>query len=162
MAGFIQFTDIEGESKDANHDAWINLISFTQPVSKPVVTGQAGSARTPGDTVAGDINVVMELDKSGPKLAAACCSGLRFDDVKIELTGSVGENKRSVYWTYELKKVYITSWDLDGDAQGDGTATQNLLLNAEEITWKYTEYGEDGTAKGDVEKSFNTSTGEVN
>ena len=162
MAGFIQFTDIDGESKDANHDGWTNLISFSQPISKPVVTGQSGSSRTPGDTVAGDLVVDMELDKSGPKLAAACCAGTRFDDVKIELTGSVGENKRSTYWTYELKKVYVTSWGLGGATQGDGTANQMLSLNAEEITWKYTEHDASGSAQGDVEKSFNTETGEVN
>ena len=162
MAGFIQFTDIEGESKDANHSGWTNLISFSQPLSKPVVTGQSGSTRTPGDTVAGDLAVTLELDKSGPKLAAACAAGTRFDDVKIELTGSVGENKRSKYWTYDLKKVYVTSFSLGGATQGEGTATVDLSLNAEEITWKYTEYDESGTAKGDVEKSFNTVSGEVN
>ena len=87
MAGYIKFDGIEGESKDKDHKAWIDILSFGQAVHQP--GGSAtGATRRRGDVILEDITCAKLLDKSSPKIAESVCKGKVFPKVEIELTAS--------------------------------------------------------------------------
>ena len=85
MAGYVQIGDIKGESVDANHKDWINLLSVSQSVSRPMRAGISGSTRQRASADLGDIICVKEVDASTPKLIQAICDGRNYPEVKIDL-----------------------------------------------------------------------------
>ena len=113
-SGYVKFEGIDGESKSKDHDRWSEIVSFSQPISKPG-GGATGSTRRRGDVVLEDIVIVKQLDKASPKLAEAICMGKVFPKVEIHLTGpSEGSTCLGTFYAYELTNVMITSYKVSG------------------------------------------------
>ncbi|PIE66991.1 MAG: hypothetical protein CSA23_06275 [Deltaproteobacteria bacterium] len=149
MAAFIKFSDIEGEAKDAKHEGWSDLASFSQAITKPGA-GMTGQSRRRGDAIAEDLVCSKELDKASPKIAEKCLNGKIFDTVQIEMTASISDEGRQTYLAYEMKKVMVTSYNVSGVGQGEQVPMEDFTLNFEEIKVTYTEYDASGTKKGDL------------
>ena len=73
MAGYIKIGDIEGESTDKNHAGWINVLTVSQSLSRPMQSGISGSTRQRASVTCGDVIITKEMDASTPKLIQACC-----------------------------------------------------------------------------------------
>ena len=162
-AAYIKIGDIKGEAADTDHKEWIDILSVSQSITRG--EGLTGQSRRRGDVVLGDIVCVKELDKSSPKLAEAVCTGAIIPSIEIELTRPVpnadGTTGRVVYLRYELKNVMITSYSVNGSAQGEDVPMEDFSLNFEEIKVTYTEQDKDtGQAKGNVEYSWKVEEGE--
>jgi type VI secretion system secreted protein Hcp len=150
-AGYIKFDGVDGESKDANHDKWIDITSFQQTITR----AQGAVRATP---VFEDIQVVKEVDKSSPKLAESLAREQMFPSVIIHFTKSIGGVEEQTYYTYELKNVMITSYSIGGTA--DTLPREEISLNFEEIKATYTEYDDkSGQKKGNVEYSWKVEEG---
>jgi len=149
-AGFIKFDGVDGESQDDKHVKWIDVLSFSQTISRE--KSSSVSARASGGPVFHDIVVVKELDKSSPKLAESVAIGKVFPKVEIHLTSSAG-----TYYTYELTNVMVTSYSISGDA--DDRPTEEISLNFEEIKVTYTEYDSEKKSKGKIEYSWKIEEG---
>ena len=149
-AAYLKFDGVDGEAKDDKHEKWIDVLSFSQTISR----GDSGnlSARASSSPVFHDIVVVKELDKSSPKIAESIALGKVFPKVEIELTSSAG-----TYYVYELTNVLVTSYSVNGDA-GE-RPTEEVSLNFEEIKVTYTEYGSDGNSKGNIEYNWKVEKG---
>ena len=149
-AAFLKFDGVDGESKDANHDKWIDVLSFSQTITRE--ESSAGAARQRADVVFGDVVVVKELDKSSPKLAESMFMGKVFPKVEIHVASNVG-----TYFAYELTNVMVTSYSISGDA--DDRPTEEVAFNFEEIKMIYTEMDSEGKSKGKVEASWKVEEG---
>jgi len=148
-AAYIKFDGVDGESQDAKHKEWIEILSFSQTISR----GDSGaSVRSSAGAVFQDIVLTKELDKSSPKLAESIAMGKVFPILEFHLTSSAG-----TYYAYELKNVMVTSYSISGDA--DERPTEQISLNFEEIKTTYTEYGPDGSKKGNVEYTWKVEEG---
>ena len=123
---YIKFPDIEGESMDANHDKWIDVLSIDWGAHKPGAGGDA--ARRRGDVKYGDITMTKEVDASSPKLMLACANGTHFPSVELEAPERPGA--QATYMKYKLEKVRITSYSID--ATGD-RPMETITLNYEKI-----------------------------
>jgi type VI secretion system secreted protein Hcp len=168
---FIKFDGVDGESKDADHDKWIDVLSFCQGLSTPG-GGATGATRRRGAVVMEDIACSKELDKSSPKIAEAVCKGKVFPKVEIHLTSTYGGDREITYLKYELTNVMVTGYKICGQNPGgnrvnpDGTAgeeevpTEDFALNFEEIKVTYTENDSKGKKKGNVEYSWKVEEGE--
>ena len=55
--------------------------------------------------------------------------------------------------------MLVTSYSIGGSAQSDPVPTETLSLNFEEIKVTYTEFGETGQAKGNVEYTWKVEEG---
>lgn len=162
-AAYMKFDGVDGESTDHAHKDWINLLSFSQGITRG--KGLTGSSRRRGDVVLEDIVCVKELDKASPKLAEAVCTGAVIPTIEIELTrptiNADGTNGRVVYLRYELKNVMVTSYSVSGAGQAEDVPMEDFSLNFEEIKVTYTEQDKDtGQAKGKVEYSWKVEEGE--
>ncbi len=159
MAGFIKFDGVDGETKDKDHKAWSDLLSFSQGIHKPG-GGATGQTRRRGDTVMEDVQVVKELDKSSPKLAESVCNGKVYPKVLIDFTASYTDQGRVTYLSYELKNVSVSAYNFSGVGQSDLVPTESISLNFEEIKVTYIENDSQGKKKGNVEYSWKVEEGE--
>lgn len=159
MAGYVKLGSIVGESTEPNHKDWINLLSVSQGISRPVAPGASGSTRQRSSATLEDILLVKELDKSTPKLAEAICTGVNFPKVEIHLCTSSEGGSRIPYFKYELKNVRVTSYNVSGATDGGQPPTEQLSLNYEEIKWTYDELDKENKSKGHVETQWKVEEG---
>ena len=83
---FIKFDGIEGESTDAKHAGWIEIINFDLDVGQRVsrTASSVGGATTERADFS-EFGFSKLLDKATPKLALACAAGTHFDKIVIEI-----------------------------------------------------------------------------
>ena len=155
---FVKFDGIDGESTEARHTKWSDVLSVSEGISRPD-TGTAGSTRTRGAAQYKDIVISKELDKASVKLREALALGRVIPTVEIEVTATYG-GARVTYFKYELKNVLISSFQMDASGNDQaGPPVESVSLNFEEITITYTEYDDAGAKKGDVVFTYQVDTG---
>ena len=71
MAIFAKYDGIDGESKDENHDTWIDVLELDWSVQRPE-RGVSGHARRRGAVVVEDMSLTIEYEKAAPKLLEKC------------------------------------------------------------------------------------------
>ncbi len=158
MAAFMKFDGVDGESQDAKHKGWIDLLSFSQSIHQPG-SGATGVARRRGDVIMDDIRCSKLLDKSSPKIGESVCNGKVYPKVEIEMTASYTDDARVTYYRYELKNVLVTSYNVSGSGQSQDVPSEDFSLNFEEIKVTYTENDNAGKKKGNVEYSWKVEEG---
>jgi type VI secretion system secreted protein Hcp len=158
MAGYIKIGDIKGESTDASHKEWIDLMSVSMSIDRP--TGGTNARRNKGSAHLGDIMITKELDASTPKVIEAICDGRNFGEVQIDLCSSQGGSKRVPFFTVKMKNVRVSNYSVSGHSVGD-SATESMSLNYEEIEWIYDKMGKDGKSTGKVDASWKVEEGEA-
>ena len=161
MAGYLKIGDIKGESSEPDHKEWINLLSVSQGVSRPMPTGASGSTRQRSAATLGDIVIVKELDKSTPKLVEAICKGTNFKEVLIHLTTSSEGEKRTPYMVWTLTNARVTDYSVSGATDGGTVPTESISLNYEEVKWTYDELDKENKSKGKVETAWKVEEGTV-
>ncbi len=144
---FANYEGIDGESRDANHDKWIEILRYEWGVEKPNAT--IGESRRRGAAVVEDLVIEFEYEKASPKLLEKCYKGEVIPEMEIELTATYG-GARATYLRYEMKNVLCTMYSVGGSADG-GPPTVVVANNFEEIKVTYTEYDNEGNSKGTVE-----------
>lgn len=160
MAGYLKIGDIAGEVTEPDHKEWINLLSFSQDVHRPMGQGKSGSTRHRASVSCGDVVVVKEMDSSTPKLVKAVCDGTNFPEVKIDLCTSIGASKRIPYFQYVLKNVIVSSFTVSGQATDTAAVpTESISLNYEEISWTYDKMGKDSKSKGKIAETWKVEEG---
>ncbi|MEZ6136663.1 MAG: type VI secretion system tube protein Hcp [Pirellulaceae bacterium] len=159
MAGYLKIGDIKGESIDAAHPDWINLISVSQSLSRPMQSGISGSTRQRASVTCGDVVVTKEMDSSTPKLIEANCDGTVFKEVLIDVCTSTGGKQRVPYYQWKLEQVMVSSYDVSGQATDGGQFYETISLNFEKIAWTYDKMGKDGKSKGKVDATWDVEKG---
>lgn len=159
MSGYVKIGDIKGESVDKEHKDWINLLSVSQGLTRPMPQGSSGSTRQRGSVSCGDVTLVKELDKSSPKLLEAICDGTVFPEVLIDMVTSTGAGNRKPYFTWVLKNVMVSDFSVAGSTDDGSVPTEQISLNYEEIKWTYDTMGKDGKSTGKVEAEWKVEEG---
>ncbi|MBN1664042.1 MAG: type VI secretion system tube protein Hcp [Deltaproteobacteria bacterium] len=137
---FIQFEDIEGESENAQHYKWCDIISFEHKIQHSIESSTSRLTTLETATV-GDIVVVKELDKASPKLAEACLKGVIIPFVRIEVVilASNTDNTYTyeMYYSYVLKNVMVSRYSISGSGQSYEKPIEQVSLHFEEIIAVY-------------------------
>lgn len=159
MAVFAKYDGIDGESNDANHGKWIDVLSVDWSAHKPG-GGATGQSRRRGAAICEDFSLTVEYEKAGPKLQEKLLKGEVIKKLEVECTATYG-GARATYLKYELKNVMITSYSLNASGNDQsGPPTLTISNNFEEIKVTYTEYDDEGKSKGNVESTFKVEKGE--
>ena len=159
MAAFAKYEGIDGESDDANHGKWIDVLSIDWGAHKPG-GGMTGQSRRRGAAVVEDLSLTMEYEKASPKLQEKCLKGEVIPKLEIETTATYG-GARATYLRFELKNVMVTSYQMHASVNDDvGPPTVVIGNNFEEVKVTYTEYDREGSSKGNVETEFKVEKGE--
>lgn len=154
---FMQVKDIEGESTDDKHQKWIEIMSYSFGASQAVGSlASTGGARSGERVDLQDLAITKNLDKSSPKLFAACCKGTHIPEVTLELCRNTGD--KQTYMIYKLEDVLITSYNPSGTSGGD-IPYESLTLNPAKITLTYTCTDHDtGKPAGQVTANWDQAT----
>lgn len=148
---FLDVEGVEGESKAAGYEDWIDVSDFLSSVSR-----SKGSLRRRVAPVWEDLIVFKELDKASIKLAEAVTDGKVFEEVVLVYNqAKAGGNKIS--YEYRLKDSSVVSYLVDGSAELKPDESVNF--NFERIDWIYTEFGPDGSKKGKIEAWWDLEKG---
>lgn len=154
---FMKIATIDGESQDAKHKKWVELLSYSHGVSQ-----QAGGARSTSGAASGgrtdhqDFHVTKLLDAATPKLNLACSNGEHIKEVKIELCRATKE--KELFMSYVLADVIVTSVQVGGSSQGhDVVPVEQVTFNYAKITWEYKQLDhETGKPIGNVGANWST------
>jgi len=157
MAIFAKYDGVDGESSDANHDRWIDVLSIDWGSSKPG-SGATGQSRRRGSVIVEDMLLTMEYEKSIPKLLETLNKGKVIPKLEIEQTASYG-GSRATYLKYELKNVQITAFDVNASGNDESPPTVAIANYFEEYKVTYTEYDDEGNMNGNVETTWKVKKG---
>jgi type VI secretion system secreted protein Hcp len=154
---FLKIANIPGESTDAKHSEWIEIMSFSHGMSQPAsaqVSRQG--AITTGRVDMQDLTVLKALDKASPKLSLACCKGEHFPSIQLELCRNTGDKQK--YMEYKLTDVVISAVRPGGSSKGDGDVPlEEISLRFGKIQWNYTALDKTGKPKGNVSAGWDLS-----
>lgn len=156
QAWFAKYDGIDGESQDASHGRWIDVLSIDWGVHKPG-GGATGQTRRRGTAVVDDFVITYDYEKASPKVLQACLQGRVIPKLEIEMTSTFGE-RRATYLKYELKNVQCTAYDVSGSAD-DGRPIVVVGNSFEEIKVTYSEWASNGMKRGDVETTWRVEEG---
>ena len=144
---FIKIDGIDGESTDAKHADWIEIISFNCGVDQKASAtassvGGASAERADFDKFA----FSKLLDKASPKLAVACAGGTHINNIVVEVCRS-GTDKVK-YMEYKMTNCIISS--VKTSAGGDFPG-EDVAIDFGKIEWAYTvQKRQGGGASGNV------------
>jgi type VI secretion system Hcp family effector len=151
MAGFAKYDGVDGESFDADHRGWIDVLAFDWAANRGE---SSGPSRRRGDAEVDDFNVVLAYEKAAVKLQEGLVSGKVFPKLTVELTATYG-GTRTTYLEYELTNVMVTSYQINASgSEDDGPPIVAVANSFEEIKVTYTEYDPTGSDLGDVVSEY--------
>ena len=122
QSAFLKFDGVDGESSDASHKGWIDVLSFSQGASKPR-----------GSALLEDFVITKKLDKTSPKMADFLLKGRIIPTVTLELVNS----GKSPYYKVVMSNVIINSFKNGGTCGNQCPVTEEISLSFERITWTY-------------------------
>lgn len=160
MAIFSKYDGVDGESTDATHDKWIDVLSFDWGAEQPGA-GSRGQSRRRGSVQVEDLVLAIDYEKASPKLLEGCLNGRIFPKLEIELTTAAG-GSRATYLRYELANVLVTSYQISAVGDDDDSPPVVVVGNKfEEIKVTYTQLDSSGARVGNVETSYRVETGDA-
>jgi type VI secretion system secreted protein Hcp len=119
---------IPGESKDAKHKNWIDVLSFHWDVMMPqnLRTGEMT-----GPIQLSLFGIVKVHDMSSPRLLQAMILSKRFDSIKLEVCYKGGDNDGMKLVEYVLGDVIIASYKIRAETVGEnrtGAPLEDIAL----------------------------------
>jgi type VI secretion system secreted protein Hcp len=153
--GYVDLGDIKGNSQDAKHKEWIEVLSIGQSVNRNInPTSKPREALTKSQVMLGGIELQKNADESSPELVGAVCEGHVFPEVTIDLV-RVSPEGNEVFYQWVLKDAYIANYSVSGANEGMVETIENLTMCYNEIKWSYKKKDEKGKPQGSVDAGWN-------
>ena len=153
---------IVGESTDADHGGWIEVLAVYHSAKQPAATSHSSVGGRSGRRAEfSDISCVKEIDKATPKLALYCAKGEHIPDLVIEFTmvEPVTSNK-VVYKKVMLKDVVVSAFTpvMSYRSNSEFTHLEEISLRYRQIRWEYTPYDNQGNPGTKVTAGWSLET----
>ena len=142
MEIFLDLGEIKGESTDAAHTDWIDVLSFEHGLERVMPTS-AGGSRVYSGARHEDLTILKAVDKATPSLHLYCCQGRNLDEAVLEFAEPSGA--KFVFYRITLKKPLISSVLPEGDITNRPLETVTLRYQqalteswvGDSIVWEY-------------------------
>jgi len=144
VAIYVKFEGIDGESKDADHEKWIEVLSWSHDRSVPT---DAATGEPAGEAGSSSVVFVKELDKASPKLAESLSTGETMDvefDIMVSTNPPEMVRLKGVLRNSSIAAVHTTDFLYHTGDEMKGSImlmAEQITLNYEKITWTYDEGG---------------------
>lgn len=118
---FLQITGIAGESKEAKHKDWIDVLSWSFGESNPpgLATGSGGGV---GKVQMQDFNFMAVTSKASPKLFLACATGQHMKEARLSAVKAGAMQQEYMSWTFS--DVLVSGYQISGS---DGDVTMDSV-----------------------------------
>ena len=148
---FMNIRGIPGESTDAKHPDWIEVLSFRWGVTQPGSGSRSsGGARSAERCDHQDFSIVKTVDKATPMLFRSCCGGDHISSIRIEVCRATGD--KQAYMRLGLYDVIVSAVRPGGAAKGGETLPlEAVSFNYGKIEVEYRETDHrDGSMHGAI------------
>jgi type VI secretion system secreted protein Hcp len=142
---FLKLGKVNGESIDAKHKDWIQILSWSWGATNHGSAG-TGTGGGTGKVNVQDISITKVMDTSSPLLLKAVTLGEHYDTGQIVVRKASGGKEPLPYLTIDLKEVFVTSYHV-GHGGGD-EFTDQITLNFGEFKLTYQAQDKTGAKKG--------------
>ena len=140
---YLKLGDINGESTDNQHKAWIDIFSYSGGVSPGSVAVGNGAARAVAATNCAPLTVKKLFDRASPTLFTAAVTGQHFSKAQFDFVHA--DAARDVFIKFELNDVVVSATSQSAAAGEGGAATENLSLNFGGVKITYQPQNADGS-----------------
>lgn len=138
---YLKVEGATGESQDANHKEWIDIVSYSWGASQTGAMSGGGGGGA-GKVSFSDLQVLTNLDKATPAILKYCSSGKHVGEVKLSICKAGGSQIE--YATIVLKDVIVTSTLFSGADNGERIHV-NYSFQSSKIEQHYWVQQKDGT-----------------
>lgn len=154
---YLQIDGIRGESKDVEHEGWIELTSAQWGITQPKsATASTAGGHTAERCELRSISVTKLADIASPILMQTCAMGKTIPRAKLEFLRADGQGTRIKYYEVELENVLIGS--VNQAAHEGGILQDSIGLKFSKVKWKYTQQKVSGGSAGNTAGSWNLAT----
>ena len=87
---FMKIDGANGESKDANHKDWTDIVSFSWGATQPGNLASGGGLGA-GKASFNDLHVVARIDMAAPAVMKHCASGKHLSKIELSMCKAGGE-----------------------------------------------------------------------
>ena len=137
---YLQITGIAGESKEAKHKDWIDVLSWSFGESNPGTMAAGGGAGA-GKVQMSDFNFMKATSKASPKLFLACAQGQRMKEAKLSAVKTGAMQQEYLSWTFS--DVLISSYQTTGS--GGDISMDSVSLAFAKVQVEYKPQNPDGS-----------------
>lgn len=144
---YLKCDPIKGNSKDKDHNEWIEVLNFSHGVSQPTQGASGKGGISAGRAQFTPFRIKKFVDNSSVDVNMFCAKGTQIAKVEIEACRILqGEN--ICYLKYELDKVMIQSVSIEAGDTVLPVEIVEFVYSA--ISWTFTpvEDGRSGTTIG--------------
>ena len=135
---FLKIPDIKGESQDAEHKDWIDVLSWSWGLSKD----------SRGKVCVQDLSLTKWMDSSTPDLIQSMPADTTYRSAELNVRRA--GTKASVTLHLMLSGVSVSSVSTGGSG-GEDRLTENISLNFSELEGTYTVLRDDGSPGDELE-----------
>ena len=139
---YMQIDGVKGQSVDADHKDWIDIIGYVHNLSQPINNASAGSAgrRAQGRAQWEELVITKQQDSASPDLAHLCAAGNYIKKVEIKLMGAggAGKDKRTNFMKIILEDVYVAKFESRLEPSKGDRPIEDIHLNFGKIKWQFT------------------------
>ncbi|WP_160348735.1 type VI secretion system tube protein Hcp [Bordetella sp. 02P26C-1] len=137
---FMKIDGANGESRDANHKNWTDIISFSWGATQPGNMSSGGGLGA-GKASFNDLHVVARIDKAAPAVMKHCASGKHLSRIELSVCKAGGQQVE--YTKITLEDVLVSSVQLSGEMNSEAV-TVNYAFQAAKVKQQYWEQTEQG------------------
>jgi type VI secretion system secreted protein Hcp len=130
---FLQIAGIAGESKEAKHKDWIDVLSWSFGESNPG-TMAAGGGASAGKVQMSDFNFMAATSKASPKLFLACATGQHMKEAKLSAVKAGAMQQEYLSWTFS--DVLISSYQTTGSGGEVSMDSVSLAFSKVQVAYK--------------------------
>lgn len=138
---FMKIEGANGESKDANHQDWTDIVSFSWGATQPGNMASGGGGGT-GKASFNDLHVIARIDKAAPAVMKHCASGKHLSKIEVSVCKAGGEQIE--YSKITLEEVLVTSVQLSSDQESERVIV-NYAFQAGKVKQQYWEQSNQGS-----------------
>jgi len=148
-------TTIKGESRDADHQGWLEIETWNHNIRQPSsATASTAGGHTAERCEHGEMVFTKDLDLTSPSLWQACSQGEVFKKVTVQFYRA--SNSAPIkYLEIVLNNAMIGS--VTPSVAGEGLPTETFTLKYASVGWTYTQQDLDHKVSGNNPKAWSLS-----
>lgn len=135
---YLKIDGVDGESREKNHENWIDLLSYKQGISAESGAATGATRIRAGKTSFSDLVIVKKIDRASPVLMQKCATGEVIPKLELEITAPNRNGTTSILYKVTLNEVRITAVTSSSDCTSGCQTMEEVSFYYNKIAWEYT------------------------